>query len=103
MTSSWKNAADSFKRDQAKQPAGCQSLQQIAEEVHLSEERTRDLLNGLIKVGRAEVVRGKSLSITGTLVATMYYRLIKVAPKNPPKNPQKATTVVKPKKTITFG
>lgn len=89
MTSSWKSAADSFKRDQAKPPAGCQTLQQIAEEVHLSEERTRDMLNGLIKVGRAEVVRGKSLSVTGTLVSTVYYRLLKAAPKNP----QKATTV----------
>lgn len=98
MTSSWKSAADSFKRDQAKPPAGCQTLQQIAEEVSLSEERTRDMLNGLIKVGRAEVVRGKSLSVTGTLVPTVYYRLLKAV-----KSPEKATTVVKSKKDIAFN
>jgi hypothetical protein len=80
MSSSWKNAADSFKRDQAKPPPGCQTIAQIAEEVNLSEERTRDMLTSLVRVGRAEIVRGKSLSITGTLVPTTYYRLLKAVP-----------------------
>ena len=100
MTSaSWKSASDAFKRDQAKAPAGCQTLEQIAEEVALSPERTRDMLSGLIKVGRAEIVRGKSLSSTGTLVPTTYYRLVKSAAK---KSAEKATTVKSKKKDSNF-
>lgn len=74
---SWKNAADEIKRKLASPPKGTQSIEEIAAELGLGEDRALDIVRKLIKEGRAESVQGKRLSQSGNLSNCLYYRLIK--------------------------
>jgi hypothetical protein len=73
---SWKTAADTVKQEAAKPPAGCQPLHDIAHEMGVSEEKAQEIVNTLIKSGRAERVPGKKLTALGALVPCAYYRLL---------------------------
>lgn len=73
---SWKKAAREVRLEKAKPPAGCQSIEQIAEEMGCSEDTAKGIIAELVKAGRAERVPGKKLTSTDQLVATVYYRLL---------------------------
>ena len=85
ITMSWKSELLKLKKQDAKPPVGGQTLEQISKELGYGEEKTRDVINRLIKSGRAEKIPGKMLTATGSLIQTMYYRLIGESVKSKPK------------------
>lgn len=72
---SWKAAAAAHNRELAEVPKGCSSIEDIAAELGCSVDKAREIVNALVKKGRAERVSGKKLTQTGALVAAVYYRL----------------------------
>lgn len=72
----WKDALNELKKEAAKAPPGCQSLEEIAADMDLQPETARRVIVQLVKCGRAERVAGKSLSATGQLITCNYYRLV---------------------------
>ena len=72
----WKSEAERLKDEQAKPPAGFQSIESIAAELACSEDHAKDLVNQLIKLGRAESTKGKKKTHTGNLIPCVYYRLV---------------------------
>jgi DNA-binding MarR family transcriptional regulator len=73
---SWKKALDDMRKREATIPPGCSSLSQIAADMGVTDETASKVIARLVKEGRAERVPGKSLTVSGNLVACNYYRLI---------------------------
>jgi DNA-directed RNA polymerase sigma subunit (sigma70/sigma32) len=73
---SWRKASVEVKREMCARPENASTLTEIAEEMELSDERARDIINKLVKDGRAEIIRGKVLSVNNTICNTVYYRLL---------------------------
>lgn len=76
MSNPWKQAVADRRKEAAKVPEGCLSIEQIAEQMDVTVDTASDHVQWMIKNGRVEVVQGKKLTITGALVATKYYRLV---------------------------
>lgn len=74
--SNWKNAMMKARRESAKPPPGSSSLDQIAEEMGMSTDHARKEVAKLIKMGRAELIRGQAVTAAGALISMNYYRLI---------------------------
>ena len=73
---SWKEETRRLREAQAAAPEGCQSIEEIAEEIGMNEETAKRIVSELVKSGRAERVPGKKLTASGNLVVTNYYRLL---------------------------
>jgi hypothetical protein len=74
--SSWKTAMLKARKESAKPPPGSSSLDQIAEDMGMSTDHARKEVAKLIKLGRAELIRGQTVTATGALINMNYYRLI---------------------------
>jgi len=74
--SSWKTAMLKARKESAKPPPGASSLDQIAEEMGMSTDHARKEVAKLVKLGRAELIRGQAVTATGALISMNYYRLI---------------------------
>lgn len=76
--STWKQEAERLKKQAAKPPKDCYTIEQVAKQLgDVSEQAARDIVKMLIKEGRASVVRGKQLNVSGSLVTATYYKLMK--------------------------
>jgi hypothetical protein len=73
---SWKTEAQELRKREAQPPPGCQSLEDVAKEMGVTDETAMGIITKLIKSGRAERVPGKKLTVTGALVTCNYYRLV---------------------------
>lgn len=72
----WKAAVLKARKDSAKAPEGAMTMEQIADEMGMRREHARKEVMQLVKLGRAEVVPGQLVTVTGALVNTNYYRLL---------------------------
>ena len=74
--SAWKKAVLAVRKESAKPPPGCCTLDQIAEDIGMSRDRAREEINRLVRIGRAEKIMGKTMTPSGTLIPTSYFRLL---------------------------
>ena len=76
MKTDWKTAVEQLRREDAKPPQGCKSLEEIAEEIEMTTESAKKLVDRLVKAGKAERVPGKKLTAAGQVINCNYYRLV---------------------------
>lgn len=75
-TGTWRKAQEELKTREAQPPAGWSTLDEIAEEIESTKDVARDLVNKLVKEGRAERMNGKQMNAVGALINCHWYRLI---------------------------
>jgi len=74
----WKDEASRLKRQAARPPKGCLTIEEIAREMgDISIANAQEMVNELIKQCRATRVRGKKLNSLDQLITAIYYKLIK--------------------------
>ena len=71
---SWKTLSLELKKESAKRPPGCYTLEEIAKEMDCSEESAREQIKLLVQRDKVTAVRHKKLGLNGQLIACVYYK-----------------------------
>jgi predicted transcriptional regulator of viral defense system len=64
-----------LKKEAAKRPVNCYTIEEIAKEMDCSEESAQAQVRELIRRGKATAVRHKKLGISDQLIPCVYYKL----------------------------
>lgn len=72
---SWKDASEKHKMAKTIPPKGYKSIEEISAEIGESLDYAKELVNSLVKEGKADKYNGKALSASRVLYPKVYYKL----------------------------